>query len=49
MNNLALALGTFDGIHKGHLNVLSEAKKLENKGLTPAVMVFDSNPKAFYP
>lgn len=45
MNNLALALGTFDGIHKGHLNVLSEAKKLRNSGLTPAVMVFDKHPQ----
>lgn len=45
MNNLALALGTFDGIHKGHLNVLSEAKKLEKDCLTPAVLVFDRHPQ----
>lgn len=45
MNNLALALGTFDGIHKGHLNVLFEAKKLENESLTPAVLVFDRHPQ----
>lgn len=45
MNNLALALGTFDGIHKGHMNVLSVAKKLENESLTPAVLVFDRHPQ----
>lgn len=45
MNNLALALGTFDGVHRGHLNVLSEAKKLRNSGLTPAVLVFNRHPQ----
>ena len=45
VNDLALALGTFDGIHKGHLNVLLEAKKLESTGLTPAVLVFDRHPQ----
>lgn len=45
VNDLALALGTFDGIHKGHLNVLYETKKLENEGLTPAVLVFDRHPQ----
>lgn len=45
MNNLALALGTFDGIHKGHLSVLSEAKKLENQSLSPAALIFDRHPQ----
>lgn len=45
MNNLALALGTFDGIHKGHMNVLCETKKFEEKSLTPAVLVFDRHPQ----
>lgn len=45
MNNLALALGTFDGIHKGHQNVLSEAKQLASCKLTPAVLVFDRHPQ----
>ena len=41
-----LALGNFDGIHKGHRAVLekalSEAKK---RGLVPAVLLFDEHPK----
>lgn len=45
MNNLALALGTFDGVHKGHLNVLNEAKKLKSESLVPAVLVFDRHPQ----
>lgn len=46
MNKLALALGTFDGLHKGHLNVLSEAKKLEKDSFTPAAADFDCHPQS---
>lgn len=45
VNNLALALGTFDGLHKGHFSVLNEAKKLENKSLLPSALVFDRHPQ----
>lgn len=45
MNNLALALGTFDGLHKGHENVLLEAKSFEKDSLTPAALVFDKHPQ----
>lgn len=38
-----LALGTFDGIHKGHLSVLNAALNL--KELVPAVVTFDEPPK----
>ena len=39
--NLAVALGTFDGIHIGHQNVISQAVKLakENNGKS-AVFTF---------
>ncbi len=46
MNKLALALGTFDGLHRGHLNVLNEAKAFAKSGLTPAMLMFDIHPQA---
>ncbi len=45
MNKLALALGTFDGLHRGHLNVLNEAKAFSSMGLTPAMLMFDVHPQ----
>lgn len=45
VNSLALALGTFDGLHRGHLNVLREAKKLESQFLVPSALVFDRHPQ----
>jgi riboflavin kinase/FMN adenylyltransferase len=42
---LALALGYFDGVHRGHSQVIAEAKKqAEEKGLHSAVMTFDPHP-----
>ena len=46
MKKLALALGTFDGLHRGHLNVLDEAKAFADKGFTPAMLMFDNHPQA---
>ncbi len=45
MNKIALALGTFDGLHRGHLNVLNEAKAFSSIGLTPAMLMFDVHPQ----
>lgn len=45
MNKLALALGTFDGLHRGHINVLNETKKLREQGFTPSVLLFDRHPQ----
>lgn len=42
---LAMALGYFDGVHRGHQQVIVEAKKqAENRGLHSAVMTFDPHP-----
>lgn len=43
--NLAVALGTFDGVHIGHQNVIMQAVKLakENQGLS-AVFTFSNHP-----
>ncbi len=42
----AVALGYFDGIHIGHKAVLEKALSLaKEKGLTPAVLMFDEHPR----
>lgn len=40
----AVALGHFDGIHKGHRLVIGNAVKCRQKGLSPAVVTFSQNP-----
>lgn len=42
----AVALGYFDGIHIGHKAVLEKTLSLaKEKGLTPAVLIFDEHPR----
>lgn len=42
---LALAMGYFDGVHRGHQQVILEAKNLaEEKGICSGVMTFDPHP-----
>jgi riboflavin kinase / FMN adenylyltransferase len=42
---LAMALGYFDGVHRGHQQVILEAKRqAEEKALSSAVMTFDPHP-----
>lgn len=45
MKPSAIALGTFDGVHKGHRAVLGEAS---NSGFTSVAVVFRVPPKAFF-
>lgn len=44
---LSIALGYFDGVHKGHKKVIEETVKLKSKGVVPAVLTFSENPKTF--
>lgn len=45
--NHVIALGFFDGLHKGHKSVILEAKKVANeKGLPLSVMSFFPHPKS---
>lgn len=44
--NLAIAIGCFDGIHKGHQKVISQAVKCKSLGLVPAVFTFSKSPKS---
>ncbi|MEH7177170.1 bifunctional riboflavin kinase/FAD synthetase [Neobacillus vireti] len=42
---LSMALGYFDGVHRGHQKVILEAKQqADQKGLLSAVMTFDPHP-----
>lgn len=44
MNKYALALGTFDGLHRGHLQVLKTTREFASHGLIPAILMFDCHP-----
>lgn len=46
MSNIktAVALGSFDGLHKGHMSVIACALSFKECGLNPLVMLFDSHP-----
>lgn len=47
--SLSLAIGNFDGVHKGHQQVINEAKRIAfAKQLSSAVMTFDPSPKAYF-
>jgi riboflavin kinase/FMN adenylyltransferase len=39
----AVALGLFDGVHRGHREVISFPVKLEEKGMIPSVFTFSSD------
>lgn len=41
----AVAIGTFDGVHRGHLRVLEAALAA---GLRPAVITFDPHPRTYF-
>lgn len=44
MTDTAVALGTFDGLHKGHKAVIACTLSKKERGLIPLVMLFDSHP-----
>lgn len=41
---LSLALGFFDGLHKGHQSVIAAAVQQKKHGLTPAMLTFSDSP-----
>ena len=41
--NSAVALGNFDGLHKGHQKVISQAVECAKSGLVPTVLTFSGN------
>ena len=44
---LSIALGYFDGVHKGHKKVIEETVNLKSEGVVPTVLTFSENPKTF--
>ena len=47
--NLCLAIGNFDGFHKGHIEILNSLKKIANeKKQTTAIMSFNPHPREFF-
>ena len=48
-NGVALAIGNFDGLHKGHQAVIECMKqKAREKDLVPSVMIFEPQPLEFF-
>lgn len=48
-NGVALAIGNFDGFHKGHQAVIECMKEKARKlDLVPAVMIFEPQPLEFF-
>ncbi len=46
VNNTAVALGFFDGLHRGHLSVIEPAAQQSKNGLTSVCLTFGKSPKA---
>ena len=44
-NKLAIALGNFDGVHKGHAQLMKEAVAFKERGFIPAALMFESDPE----
>lgn len=47
IENTAVALGKFDGLHKGHLEVMRRLTEEKTNGLKALVFTFSNNPKNF--
>lgn len=45
---LAVAIGVFDGVHKGHQALLVAAKEAAKDGALPAALTFDPHPSAVF-
>ena len=44
----AIAIGKFDGVHRGHKELLSNVLKAKEQGLKAAIFTFDMSPEAFF-
>ncbi len=43
-----MALGTFDGLHKGHMKVIASALGEKESGLSPLALLFDVHPQSLF-
>ena len=47
--NLCLAIGNFDGIHKGHQEIINKIKEIaSNKNLLSSIMSFNPHPRVYF-
>ena len=44
----SVAIGNFDGVHRGHQALIRNAAEAAGPELTPAVLTFDPHPRAFF-
>ena len=48
-DQLAVAIGNFDGIHQGHIKLLNECKfQAQESDLSFGVVTFDPHPRDFF-
>ncbi len=48
LTNTAVALGKFEGLHKGHRAIIKKLAKEKENGLTPLVFTFSVSPRAVF-
>ena len=49
LQGCSLAIGNFDGVHKGHQKVLSTAMQVaSDQGIPSGVMAFEPHPRVFF-
>ncbi len=48
LKGASLAIGNFDGVHRGHLAVLNAAKTVARPGAPVGAMVFEPHPRKFF-
>ena len=47
--NLCLAIGNFDGIHKGHQEIINKIKEIaSNNNLLSSIMSFNPHPRIYF-
>ena len=47
--DLCLAIGNFDGIHKGHQEIINKIKEIaSNNNLLSSIMSFNPHPRIFF-
>ena len=47
--DLCLAIGNFDGIHKGHQEIINKIKEIaSNNNLLSSIMSFNPHPRTFF-